>query len=627
MTDTRLVTEKEKARAALEYADPNCDRLTWVRIATALKGEFGQDGFELFDTWSKGSDKYQALAARDTWKSVRPGSGVSIASLYHEAKKEGFRPFEWQTQVTPVRVDDGQRAAERAAVLAAQAEEDARLHAEAARKAMELFKKGQQVKADHPYIVRKGLQDHPWLQAEAVAPREMDAVALAKHLGYKPKADGVPLAGRVLLIPMIDGRNITTLEFIDEHGRKTALAGGLKKGAWSAPVPMGQHLAAHPDTPIVVVEGWATAYSAQYAFLQPELQLPGAYVVAAGADTNLGNVARALHDQHPNAPIVIGADVGNPDSVAYARKAAASVGGCVMAPDFSEEQFRFLQVHLGKAPTDFNDQHAYYVANRLPLDGFLQDLDRAFQHAEFPDRSELPDLALEAAASHASRAISAPREAPASTGDRTMEAEAPNTQAPAQKREPGPALYDIKSLPAETRDAVQRIFGSRHTLYAPRENGGPYSGEVHNTPDYLIQEVGPRSLVIHDKTTLQFANDRLKWMDENKKLNGHELSVFYNGDQAKVYPYDRVRDELDRAVGSFKKSAKELGLDPQFADQLDKAFTKSMDRIQSLRKEAQAQAKAKAKESRATAAPAVPAPKAKTEDQPQPAKPARKPKR
>lgn len=622
-TNRRHVTEYEKARAALEYADPNCDRLTWVRIATALKGEFGQDGFDLFDTWSKGSDKYQAHAARDTWKSVRPGSGVSIASLYHEAKREGFRPFEWQTQAAPVRVDDGQRAAERAAAQAARAEKDARRYAEVAQKALEVFKKGRQVAVDHPYIVRKGLQDHPWLQAEAVAPREMDAVALAKHLGYTPKADGVPLAGRVLLLPMIDGRNITTLEFIDEHGRKSALAGGLKKGAWNTPVPMGLHLAAHPDTPIVVVEGWATAYSAQYGFLRPELELPGAYVVAAGADTNLGNVARALRDQHPDAPIVIGADAGNPDSMNYARKAAASVDGCVMAPQFSDEQFRFLERYLGKAPTDFNDQRAYYVANRLPLDGFLKELDRAFQHAAFPDRSEFPDLAPEAATSHASRAISAPREAPASTGDKTMEAEAPSTQAPAQKREPGPALYDIKSLPTETRDAVQQIFGSRHTLYAPRENGGPYSGEVHNTPDYLIQEVGPRSLVIHDKTTLQFANDRLKWMDENQKLNGHELSVFYNGDQAKVYPYDRVRDELDRAVGSFKKSAKELGLDPQFADQLDKTYAKSMERIQGMRRDAQA----KAKESRTAAAPAAPAPKARTEEQPQPAKPARRPKR
>jgi putative DNA primase/helicase len=620
MSEPQLVSEQEKAREALKYVDANCDRLTWVRIATALKDEFGTDGFDLFDNWSKGSDKYERNAARDTWKSVVPGSGVSIGSLYHEAKKSGFQPFDWQTPNTPTREDDGKRAAERAAAFA-QAEKEAALkHAEAAKKAQTIFKQGRPVTADHPYIVRKGLQTHPWLQAEAkvVAPREMNATDLAKHVGYKPKADGVPLDGRVLLIPMIDGGGITTLEFIDEHGRKTALAGGLKKGAWSTPVPMGQHLAANPDTPIVVVEGWATAYSAQHAFLQPGQQMPGAYVVAAGADTNLGNVARALHAQHPDAPIVIGADVGNPDSMTYARKAAASVGGCVMAPDFSDVQRQFLQGHLGKAPTDFNDQLEYYRANELPLDGFQLDLKRAFDLAQFPDRSEFPELSPETATSHVSRAAVPPREAPASTGVRTMETQSAATQT--QHREPGQALYDIKNLPAETRADVQRIFGNRHTLYAPRQNGGPYSGEVRETEGYLVQEVGPRSLIIHDKVALEFANDRLKWMDENKKLNGHELTVFYNEAQGKVYPYDRVRDEMDRAVGSFKKSARELDLDPQFADQLDKAFAKSMERIQGLRKEAQA----KAKEARAAAAPAAPEKSAK---QPQPEKQARKPKR
>ena len=622
MSEPQLVTESEKARKALEYIDPSCDRLTWLKMATALKSEFGQEGFELFDSWSKDSDRYDEHAAIDTWKSAKAGR-VLIGALYLEAKKSGFRPSEWRTQIAPIRFDDEKRIAERAAALAQAEREAAREYAEVAKKAQAVFQQGRPVATDHPYIVRKHLQDHPWLQTEgkAVAPREMDAAELAKHIGYRPKADGKPLSGRVLLIPMIDGVGITSLEFIDEHSRKSALAGGLKRGAWSAPVPMGQHLAANPYTPIVVVEGWATSYSAQYGFVRPDQQMPSAYVVAAGSDTNIGNVARALHAQYPNAPIVIGADVGNPDSMTYARKAAASVGGCVMAPEFLEEQRQFLETFLGKAPTDFNDQLAYYKENDLSLDDFYLDLKSALAHAEFPDRAEFPDLSPETVTSHVSGAAVTPREAPASTGVRTMETQ--STSAPTQHREPGQALYDIKNLPAETRDDVQRIFGNRHTLYAPRENGGPYSGEVRETAGYLVQEVGPRSLVIHDKAALQFANDRLKWMDENKKLNGHELAVFYNGDQAKVYPYDRVRDELDRAVGSFKKSANELGLDPQFADQLDKTFTKSMERIQGLRKEAQA----KAKEARAAAAPATPAAQEKTAEQPQPAKPARKPKR
>lgn len=597
-----VLSERDKARVALTYIDPNCDRETWVRMAAALKDEFGQDGFELFDEWSRDGKRYQEAATRDTWKSIRPGKGITIASLYHEAKNGGFRPAEWKTQAPAIRPNDSQRAAERAAAEAAQAAEDARRHAEAAKKAVEVFRMGKPLATDHPYITRKGLSAQPWLQNGDVAPREISAEELAKHLGYKPKANDIPLAGRVLLIPMIDGRNMTTLEFIDEQGRKTALAGGIKKGAWSTPLPMGKHLGAHPDTPIVVVEGWATAYSVQHAFLRGASEMPSAYVVAAGADTNLGNVVRALHSQHPEAPIVVGADIGNPKSMELATEAARSVGGCVMAPQFTDEQFRFLEDHLGKAPTDFNDQLVYYVENRVPQEGFDNDMTYAMSNAVFPDPA--PDVD----ASRASRASHSTREADASTGDRTMENLTDTTQVPDSapatptytKREPGKQLYNIQDIPLEIRDVAQSVFGKRHTLYSPRENGGPYNGEVYNTQDYLIQEVGSRSLVIHDKSKLSFAGERLQWMNDNQRLNGHELSVYYNDDKAKVYPFDRVRDELDRAVGSFKKSAKELGLPPEFAVQIDEAFNKSMERIQGLRKEAQA----KAKEARSAADPA-----------------------
>ncbi len=591
---THVFTERDKAREALTYINPDCDRLTWFRVASALKDEFGKDdGFDLFDKWSQEGESYQAAAARDTWKSAQPGH-VTIASLYHEAKKGGFRPSEWATQTPVERTNDSQRAAERAAAQAAQVAEDAQRHADAASKAIEIFKVGKALATDHPYIVRKGLATHPWLQSADVAPREMLAGDLSKHLGYKPKADGVPLAGRVLLIPLINGRNITTLEFIDETGRKTALAGGLKKGSWSVPVPMGKHLTDNPTTPIVVVEGWATAYSIQHAFLRNALQMPSAYVVAAGADTNLENVARMLRSQHPEAPIVIGADIGNPNSMKLAMGAARSVSGCVIAPQLTDEQLRFLQGHLGKSPTDFNDQFAYYVKNSFSLEGFHNDVNYAFSNAIYPD------AAFDMDASHSSRASHMSREADSSTGDRTMENTTDASPTPAgsppaarktSKPEPGELLYKIQDVPVEIRDVAQSVFGKRHTLYSPRENGGPYSGEVYNTKDWLIQEVGPRSLVIHDKSKLQFANERLQWMNDNQRLNGHELSVFYLADQAKAYPFDRVRDELDRAVGSFKKSAKELGLDPQFSEQLEQSFQKSMERIQGLRKDAQAKAK------------------------------------
>jgi hypothetical protein len=55
---------------------------------------------------------------------------------------------------------------------------------------------------------------------------------------------------------------------------------------------------------------------------------------------------------------------------------------------------------------------------------------------------------------------------------------------------------------------------------------------VFNTEHYLIQEVATRSVVFHPKMHMEFASDRLRWMDENARLNGSELQIGYDGDQA-----------------------------------------------------------------------------------------------
>jgi len=70
---------------------PSQDRDTWVPIAMAIKDEYGDVGFELFDRWSQSADNYQARACRDVWRSLR-GNGVRIGTLVHHAKENGWRP-------------------------------------------------------------------------------------------------------------------------------------------------------------------------------------------------------------------------------------------------------------------------------------------------------------------------------------------------------------------------------------------------------------------------------------------------------------------------------------------------------------------------------------------------------
>ena len=85
----------DQLAAALYFISPD-DRDTWVRMAFAVKSDMGDNGFALWDSWSRQSESYNARAAQSTWRSAKPRSGgITVASLYHEAKQwgwQGFRP-------------------------------------------------------------------------------------------------------------------------------------------------------------------------------------------------------------------------------------------------------------------------------------------------------------------------------------------------------------------------------------------------------------------------------------------------------------------------------------------------------------------------------------------------------
>lgn len=173
--------------------------------------------------------------------------------------------------------------------------------------------------------------------------------------------------------------------------------------------------------------------------------------------------------------------------------------------------------------------------------------------------------------------------------------QAPDAQsdAPAESsRKVGNPLFEFKDVPSEIKAAAQQRFGADIRMGVPRENG-LYKGEVFNTDRYLVQEVATRSVVFHDKQNMEFVDSRLKWCNDNQRLNGAEVQVGYTGDQSKVYPYDRQRDQMEKVVRSLKKSATELGLGDDFGKQLDAAKGKSWDRVKAARSAALEDAKAR----------------------------------
>jgi putative DNA primase/helicase len=166
----------------------------------------------------------------------------------------------------------------------------------------------------------------------------------------------------------------------------------------------------------------------------------------------------------------------------------------------------------------------------------------------------------------------------------------------------GEPLFELGDVPEEMKTLAGQRFGVPLRMATPRENGGPYRGEVFNTEHYLIQEVSTRSVVFHRKDQMEFTSERLKWMDVNARLNGSEVQVGYDGDRSKVYPWDRARDLLERTVGSLKKSARELNFSPNLETMLDQLQARSWARI----REARAAALEKSKEHTSSLEPAAP---------------------
>lgn len=320
----------DRINTALSFV-PADDRETWLRMGMAIKSELGDSGFDLWDDWSQQAESYKGGDARDVWRSIKPCGGVTIGTLFHEAKASGWRDDSNYQRPSPEELAERQRiAAERAACEQVAIQQERQL---AASNAAAILKVAVPAQADHPYLVRKQV-------APADTLREIDASAAASIMGYQPKSGGEPLTGRLLVVSVKQGGNLSTLELIDEDGRKTALAGrGTKAGGFWATERLSEGKG-HGIT-LLIGEGVATVLSASEATGHP--------AIAALSSSNLPVVAKTMREHYTGAEMVILADVvkadGKPDP--HAIEAAQSVGGKLAVPEFGADRAPGL--------TDFND--------------------------------------------------------------------------------------------------------------------------------------------------------------------------------------------------------------------------------------------------------------------------------
>lgn len=184
-----------RAQAALAFI-PADNREVWVSMAMAVKSEFGDAGFDIWDDWSQGADNYNAKAARVVWKSCK-GSGVTLGTLFHEAKANGWRDDEKHAKPTPAQLQAIRQAS--ADRLTHEGIEHEKVQQQAAKKAGWIMHQTQLEK--HAYLDSKGWAD-------------------ALGSVWWPNEEQ-----NLLCIPMRVGDNLVGVQMIDRSGSKRYLSG------------------------------------------------------------------------------------------------------------------------------------------------------------------------------------------------------------------------------------------------------------------------------------------------------------------------------------------------------------------------------------------------------------------
>jgi len=603
---SQFVDERARARAALAVI-PAHDYSTWVDMAFAVKQGFGDAGFDIWDEWSRSAHNYSERAARVTWRSASASGGKTLASLFWLAERHGFDLQGSRVAGAVVHRVAGpdRQTLERRAQEAQREERKVRArHAAVAREAASIWQWARPVGPEHPYLTRKQLKPIETL-------RELEAVELRTLLGYEASSEEELLTGRVLIVPVWRGELLSTLELIDEHGRKSSLAGGAKKGGYwmTRPEPVTGETA----SPMLIGEGVATVLSAHRA--------TGWLAAAALSSGNLSEVAGVLRERFPDAGLIVLGDLGHGEG--SARQAAGHVTAQLALPVFAAHA-----LIDGSRPTDFNDMAVLcgsHAVRRLLRDVAFREVvsedvtpepelipcaeARADKPKEGSEMGHEKEEMTNDAGSTKRRRAAPKKVAPQAVEESLVTQVSQDGQVPQAsagssptdppsaawtRREIGEALYGLDDVPPEMKTLARHRFGAQIRMATPRENGGPYRGEVFNTEHYLIQEVATRSVVFHAKERMEFVSDRLKWMDENLRMNGAEVQIGYDGDRAKVYPWDRVRDQLERTVASLKKSARELGFGADLDGTLEQLQANSWTRIRQARASALAQSKERA---------------------------------
>lgn len=332
----------------LGFISADCDRETWVKVAAAIKSEFGEAGFDVWDNWSSTADCYKEKEARTVWKGLR-NIKAGIGSLIAIAKDAGYQ-FEQQEltaeQKQQQQAEQRQRKQAREQQAALDAEREAAWHARIAATCKAVWDDHIKPTGSSPYLGRKKVQafdigffrqgviievDEP-CEAVNVYTGADDIRAFYDghdHQAYKAAGKWFVHAKRgTIAVPVCDDTaKLWNLQLIFSAGNKQFIKNGRKSGCFHF---IGEYPPADSTAWLLACEGYATGASLHMASGDP---------VAVAFDAgNLVHVAKTLRDNWPQAQLLFCGDNdvethGNP-GMSKATEAAKLTGGRWCVPDF-----------------------------------------------------------------------------------------------------------------------------------------------------------------------------------------------------------------------------------------------------------------------------------------------------
>ncbi len=279
-----MSAELDRAVDALYAIPPDTDRDTWVRVGFAFHAAGGD--FETFNDWSAQANNYQASDCRDMWRSIKPGKGLTAATLFKLAAENGWRMNGDKPNSKPVARPTAKRI------------EPPRKPA-LGMSAADVFERLEPATNRHGYVVSKGADGAPMVNLRVVPAGDKLTIADTSVAGY-------------LVVPAYgpDG-TLQSLQFIPPNGgKKLNLPGASMAGAsftvgWTVPGGVAY-----------IVEGIGQAWACW--------QATGAAAVVCFGASNMRRVAAELRQRDASALLVVVPDVGKEKQAA---EIAAEVQG------------------------------------------------------------------------------------------------------------------------------------------------------------------------------------------------------------------------------------------------------------------------------------------------------------